>query len=156
MVNSRAMTTYPAAQARPAVMTRKMAEISLALPATDRNRTREKAPATAMPVPTLPLTMRITVHTTIGSTTREIKNPLLASPDFPMMKEATRPQMPAAARQARNMVTEKPSDRMESKIADILHRSFRGGFGWDRRFGQGIQVCRAVLRKGSGPDLKRV
>ena len=80
-----------------------------------------------MPVPTLSLTMRITVHTTMGSTTREIKRPLLVSPDLPIMTEAIRPLSPAAARHARYIPMEKPSDRMESKIADILHRSFLCG-----------------------------
>lgn len=50
-----------------AVIARKMVPISFALPGTDRKRTREKAPATATPAPTFPLTIMMTTHTTAGS-----------------------------------------------------------------------------------------
>ena len=41
--------------------------ISFAVPGIERKRTRLKAPATATPVPTLPLTIMMTTHTTAGS-----------------------------------------------------------------------------------------
>ena len=44
--------------------------ISFAVPGTLRKRTKLKAPATATPVPTLPLTIMITTHTTAGSRAR--------------------------------------------------------------------------------------
>ena len=46
------------------------AAISLPLPGAERKRTREKAPATAMPAPMLPLTIRITTATTGGRVAR--------------------------------------------------------------------------------------
>lgn len=51
----------------PAPMAMKMAPISRAEPGADRKRTRLKAPATATPAPTLPLTIMITTQTTAGS-----------------------------------------------------------------------------------------
>ena len=51
-------------------MARKMVPISRAVPGTERKRTNEKAPATATPAPTLPLTIIITTHTTAGSMAR--------------------------------------------------------------------------------------
>ena len=48
-------------------MARKSEPISLALPATERKRTRLNAPMTAMPAPMLPFTMRMTTHTMAGS-----------------------------------------------------------------------------------------
>ena len=47
-------------------MATKIAPISRAEPGADRNRTKLKAPATATPVPTFPLTIMITTHTTAG------------------------------------------------------------------------------------------
>ena len=54
-------------QASPAVIARKSRAISFAFPGTERKRTSENAPATAIPVPTLPLTIKITVSTMAGS-----------------------------------------------------------------------------------------
>ena len=82
-------------------MTRKIAEMSRALPAALRKRTSEKAPATAMPVPTLPLTIRITVATMIGSTTREIRKLRLDVLSRPSVSAAIAPQSPAKSRQSR-------------------------------------------------------
>lgn len=48
-------------------MARKIAPISLAEPGTERKRTRLKVPATATPVPMLPLTIMMMTHTTAGS-----------------------------------------------------------------------------------------
>ena len=45
----------------------KMAAISRAVPGTLRKRTRAKVPATATPVPMLPLTSRMTMVTVMGS-----------------------------------------------------------------------------------------
>ena len=66
-VNSAAIATYPLPQASPAAIERKITAMSLALPGTDRNRTRLNAPATATPVPTFPFTSRMTVCTMTGS-----------------------------------------------------------------------------------------
>ena len=49
---------------------RKMKQISFADPAAERNRTRLKAPATATPVPILPLTIIMTTWTTVGRIAR--------------------------------------------------------------------------------------
>ena len=100
-VNSSAMARYPAAQARPAAMTRKIAEMSRALPAALRKRTREKDPATAMPVPTLPFTMRMTVVTMIGSTTSEIRKLRLTPLSRDRDSAAIAPHSPAKSRQSR-------------------------------------------------------
>ena len=100
-VNSSAMARYPAAQARPAAMTRKIAEMSRALPAALRKRTREKDPATAMPVPTLPFTMRMTVVTMIGSTTSEIRKLRLTLLSRDRDSAAIAPHSPAKSRQSR-------------------------------------------------------
>ena len=54
-------------QIRPAAMARNSVAISRAVPGTERKRTREKAPATATPAPTFPLTIMITTQTTAGS-----------------------------------------------------------------------------------------
>ena len=51
----------------PAPMARKSVVISLAVPGTERKRTRLNAPDTATPAPMLPLTSRIPTHTTAGS-----------------------------------------------------------------------------------------
>lgn len=48
-------------------MARNNAQISRAVPGTDRKRTRLNAPATATPVPTLPLTSMMTTQTTAGN-----------------------------------------------------------------------------------------
>ncbi len=58
---------YPMPQMIPAPIARNSALISRAVPGAERNRTRLNAPATATPVPTLPLTIMITTHTTAGS-----------------------------------------------------------------------------------------
>ena len=47
-----------------------MEAMSRALPGTDRNRMRLKAPSTATPVPRLPLTIMMTICTITGSTAR--------------------------------------------------------------------------------------
>ena len=53
-------------RARPNVMARKIMPISRADPAAERNRTREKPPATATPAPMLPFTSMITTATMAG------------------------------------------------------------------------------------------
>ena len=53
--------------ARPMAMERKMRLISRALPEAERKRTSPKAPATATPVPMLPLTSMMMTCTTAGS-----------------------------------------------------------------------------------------
>ena len=58
--------------ARPIAMAKKMQPISLALPGTERKRMRLKAPATATPVPRLPLTSMMTSCTMAGSSARVI------------------------------------------------------------------------------------
>ena len=64
--SSAASPTYPMPVARPMAIARKMAAISRAVPGAERNRTRLKAPATAMPAPMLPLTSIMTACTTAG------------------------------------------------------------------------------------------
>ena len=51
-------------------MARNTKPMSRALPGTLRKRTSEKAPATAMPAPTLPSTRAMTTQTIAGSTAR--------------------------------------------------------------------------------------
>ena len=75
--------------------------MSLAFPAALRKRTREKAPATAMPVPTLPLTMRMTVVTMMGRTTRESRKLRLAVLSRRRASAVIVPQTPANSRQSR-------------------------------------------------------
>ena len=82
-------------------MTRKIADISLAFPAAERKRTSEKAPATAMPVPTLPLTIMITVVTMIGSTTREIRKLRVALLSRLSESAVIAPHSPAKSRLSR-------------------------------------------------------
>ena len=64
--NNSAKPRYPIPAIRPAPIARNSMVISLAVPGTERKRTRLKAPATATPVPTLPLTIIMTTHTTVG------------------------------------------------------------------------------------------
>ena len=66
-VNSRARARYPIPEISPAPMARNSMVISRPVPGAERNRTRLKAPATATPAPTLPLTIIMTTHTTVGS-----------------------------------------------------------------------------------------
>ena len=63
--------------ANPTAMAKKMLQISRALPGAERKRTRLKAPATATPVPRLPLTIKITICTTAGSRASVMTNPLV-------------------------------------------------------------------------------
>ena len=51
-------------------MAKKITPISRAVPGAERNRTRLKAPATATPAPTLPLTSIMTIWTTAGRMAR--------------------------------------------------------------------------------------
>ena len=62
---------------RPVPMARKIAPISFAEPGAERNRTRLKAPATATPAPTLPLTIMITTQTVAGRSARVTTNPVV-------------------------------------------------------------------------------
>ena len=55
-VNKTAKPRYPIPDIRPAPIARNSAQISFAVPGTERKRTRLNAPATATPVPTFPLT----------------------------------------------------------------------------------------------------
>lgn len=57
-------------QARPTRTARNTKPMSRAEPGTLRKRASEKAPATATPVPTLPLTRAITAYTMAGRTAR--------------------------------------------------------------------------------------
>ena len=58
---------FPIPQVNPMAMAIKTIAISRAVPATERNLTKEKEPATAMPAPIDPLTIMITTATTAGS-----------------------------------------------------------------------------------------
>ena len=66
MANKTASVKYPIPEISPVAMARKIMEISLAVPGAERNRTREKAPATAIPAPILPFTIMITTATIAG------------------------------------------------------------------------------------------
>ena len=81
--------------ARPVPMARKMSVISREEPGTERKRTRLNAPSTATPVPTFPLTMRMTACTTTGSVTSEAANPLLHWPVSMAVMAMSRPQAAA-------------------------------------------------------------
>ena len=85
----------------PAVMTRKIEEISFAFPAAERNRTRENAPATAIPVPMFPFTIRTTVVTMTGRITRERKKLRLTVFFTETASAVMKPQMTAMSRQSR-------------------------------------------------------
>ena len=52
------------------VIAKKIDRISLEVPGTDRNRTRENAPATATALPRDPFVMKITVATIAGRSAR--------------------------------------------------------------------------------------
>ena len=80
-----------------------------------------------MPVPTLPLTIRITVATMIGSTTREIRKLRVALLSRPRARAAMTPQNPAKSRQSRYWPTEKLPVRIELKIDDMSFSSFYHG-----------------------------
>ena len=54
-------------QARPSVMLMNIAQISFAVPAAERKRISENAPATATPAPTEPFTIMMTTVTIAGS-----------------------------------------------------------------------------------------
>ena len=64
---STASPSSPMPVASPSAMARNSTPISRAVPGAERNRTRLNAPATATPVPILPLTSMITSCTTAGS-----------------------------------------------------------------------------------------
>ena len=55
---------------RPAVIARKSAAISFAVPGADLNLTRLNAPATATPAPIFPFTAMMTTHTIAGRTAK--------------------------------------------------------------------------------------
>lgn len=62
----KAYPKYPIPEISPAPIAKNRMPISFAVPGTERNLTRLNAPATATPVPTLPLTIMMTTHTTAG------------------------------------------------------------------------------------------
>lgn len=74
-VKSTAYPTYPTPLSRPAPMAMNMAPISLAVPGIERNLTRLNAPATAIPVPMLSLTVRMTIETMAGTRANVMTNP---------------------------------------------------------------------------------
>ena len=60
IVKRMAYPKYPIPVAKPTAIAKKIAPISFALPGTERNRIRLKAPITATPVPKFPFTSKIT------------------------------------------------------------------------------------------------
>lgn len=76
---------YPIPAIRPLTVARKRLQISLAVPGTERKRTRLKAPATATPVPTFPLTSIITTQTTAGSRAK-VTTKLLLDECYPRLE----------------------------------------------------------------------
>ena len=75
-------------------MARKMAPISRAVPGTERNRTRLKAPATATPAPMLPLTSRITICTIAGRMASVTAKPRLHRWRYIHTSAVSRPKPP--------------------------------------------------------------
>ena len=80
-------------------MAKKIMAISRAVPGAERKRTSEKAPATATPAPTLPLTSRITSATEGGSRARVTKKLLDERERTKQSDEKRMPQSSAAPRQ---------------------------------------------------------
>ena len=79
-----------------------MAPISRAEPGAERKRTRLKAPATATPAPTLPLTIIMTTHTTAGRVARVTAKPVLGRVRHSIMAHRTRPMTRDAPTHKRN------------------------------------------------------
>ena len=79
-----------------------MAPISRAVPGTERKRTRLKAPATATPAPTLPLTIIMTTQTTAGRVASVTAKPALGRVRHSIRAHRIRPMTRDAPTHRRN------------------------------------------------------
>ena len=80
---------------RPLAIARKSVQISLAVPGTERNLTRLNAPATAIPVPMLPLTIMMITLMIAGSSASVMTKLLVYLVLYMYVKAITSPRSSA-------------------------------------------------------------